>query len=124
MLVVKELIHRPAGGEERTYPRNAVARWLNKEERLRQVTTTVHTNELEREEPLPTRLVVVHDSRLGPFRGEGVPEDTVVDALLDGVDDSGRSLEVHVGDPKRNHIPAAVRIPLERACGGDYAEAC
>jgi len=44
--------------------------------------------------------------------GDGVAEDAVVNALADGGDDFGRGGEVHVSDPERIEIRAAV--PLER----------
>jgi len=67
----------------------------------------------------PTRLVVLHNGRLHSFRGKRVAEDAMIDALFHGVDDSGRSLEIHVSDPQGNNVLAAIRIPLQGTC-----EAC
>lgn len=62
-----------------------------------------------------TCLVIVHDGRLDPFRGKRVAEDAVVGTLFHGVDDGGRSFQVHVGDPQRNDVPATVMVPFQRA---------
>jgi len=44
---------------------------------------------------------------------DGVAENASVDALLEGFDDSGGRLEVHVGDPER--IKVGEFIPFKRA---------
>lgn len=42
--------------------------------------------------------------------GHGIAKDTVADAVLEGGDDFGRALEVHVGDPEGVEVRAAVPL--------------
>jgi hypothetical protein len=41
-----------------------------------------------------------------------VTEDAVVHSLVKGLDDGGSRLEIHVGDPERQHVAAGVLLPL------------
>ena len=44
--------------------------------------------------------------------GIGVAEHAVVNAPMQGVEHGGRSGEVHVGDPQRQHVAAGIAAPF------------
>ena len=55
---------------------------------------------------------MVHDRREHRVALRRITEDAVGGAGLDRLDDRGRGLEIHVGDPARDDVAVMVLVPL------------